>query len=600
MIADYVVDAFRDRKRLVALFVATSLGRTFASIAMVLMIQQFLSVVLGKGGRLAGVISHVFGSANVLWVMVGLLLIAFLAAPALECWNSIVTQRAVEVLELRLMERLIRHLLGLSVQYFDRRTHGDLIQALRQDVVQLRMMVSSWANVLLEGTLVAGMWCVLVWLSPSLLFWSLIVLPIVACPVVIFTTRRLRAVSEITRFTGYVLFDVILQVLTGIRVIKAYQAEETEARGGVDKARHFFAALLRAVRVRAFGKVMLESTGGLCFIVVLGLGTVQVARGTLTWAALLAFVMGTRALFTPLFNLYGDYLNIPTYHASMRRIDDLLTTRSLVTDRPKALPLAGGPELITFDRVSFSYGGNQVLHDISFEVRAGETVGIVGPSGTGKSTLLNLIVRFYDPAAGSVRFDGIDLRDLRLSTVYSQIAIVTQDPFLFATTVRENIRCGRPLATDAEVIEAAKGAFIHEEILGLPSGYDTLVGAGGRDLSRGQAQRINVARALLKSAPLLLLDEATSSLDSVAELQVQRSIDRLMQGRTSFVVAHRLSTLRNADRILVLDAGRSVGFGTHDELLRDCPLYRQLWALQNLGVPDSPQLATAPAENIEL
>jgi subfamily B ATP-binding cassette protein MsbA len=196
--------------------------------------------------------------------------------------------------------------------------------------------------------------------------------------------------------------------------------------------------------------------------------------------------------------------------------------------------------------------------------------------------LLNLLVRLYDPTFGSVCFDGVDLRQLQLGDIHDQVAIVAQEPFLFSTTARENIRCGRPAATDAEVEDAAKAAFIHEDILAMPSAYDTVIGVGGRQLSRGQAQRINVARAFVKNAPILLLDEATSSLDSVTEANVQEAIDRLLQTRTSFVIAHRLSTLRNANRLLVLDRGKCVGFGTHEELLRDCEIYRRLWDSQIL------------------
>jgi ABC-type multidrug transport system fused ATPase/permease subunit len=216
-------------------------------------------------------------------------------------------------------------------------------------------------------------------------------------------------------------------------------------------------------------------------------------------------------------------------------------------------------------------------------VRSGETIGIAGPSGVGKTTLLNLAARFYDPTRGAVRFDGTDLRRFRLADVYEKLAIVTQEPFLFATTVRDNIRVGRPDATDAEVEAAAKAAEMHDDIIGFVDGSDTAVGIGARPLSTGQAQRVNIARALLKNAPILLLDEATSSLDSLSEAKVQSAIDRLMEGRTTFVVAHRLSTLRSADRILVLDDGRCVGLGPHEALIATCPLYARMWETQQMG-----------------
>jgi ABC-type multidrug transport system fused ATPase/permease subunit len=291
------------------------------------------------------------------------------------------------------------------------------------------------------------------------------------------------------------------------------------------------------------------------------------------------------------------YVDLQVTRPSVARIAAFLATQPEIVDRPAAAPLACPPREIAFDRVSFSYGDEAVLRDVSFRVRAGETIGVVSPSGGGKSTLLGLLVRFYDARAGSVRFDDRDLRDVRLADLYSMVTLVPQEPFIFATTVRENIRCGRPSATDAEVEEAARAAYLHDEIAALPEGYGTRIGMGGRDLSGGQKQRLCIARALLKNAPILLLDEATSALDSVAEAEVQRAVERLMVGRTSFVVAHRLSTLRNADRILVLDKGSLAGFGPHEALLGDCPLYRTLWETQvSAAARAAPAAVAGPLE----
>jgi ABC-type multidrug transport system fused ATPase/permease subunit len=284
--------------------------------------------------------------------------------------------------------------------------------------------------------------------------------------------------------------------------------------------------------------------------------------------------------------------------AAVDRLGQLLDEQPDVRDIADALALSAPPRRITIDKLTFSYGDQPVLEELSFEISAGETIGIAGPSGSGKTTLLGLVARFYDPTSGAVRFDGTDLRAYRLQDVYHTLAIVTQEPFLFATSVRDNIRCGRPGASDAEVEAAARLAEIHDEILALPQGYGTALGIGGRIVSGGQAQRINVARAILKNAPLLLLDEATSSLDSIAEAKVQRAIDRLMEGRTSLIVAHRLSTLRHADRILVLDRGKAVGLGSHEALLRDCPLYRQMWETQLLG--EAEPRPARPAESAGL
>ena len=332
----------------------------------------------------------------------------------------------------------------------------------------------------------------------------------------------------------------------------------------------------------------MEALAGLSVVIVVLAGGFQVIDGKLSWPSLLAFVMAVRVMHTPLHLIHKQYVEIQTWHASVWRIADFLATKPQICDRDDALRFTSAPQTIACHNLGFAYDETDVLKDISFTVKAGETIGIVGPSGAGKTTLLNLLVRLYDPTCGQILFDGQNLQDLRLGDIYEKVAIVAQEPFLFATTVRENIRCGRPDAGDDEVESAARSACIHEEIVTMSEGYNTLVGIGGRDVSRGQAQRINVARAFLKNAPILLLDEATSSLDSVAEANVQQAIDRLLEARTSFVVAHRLSTLRNADRLLVLDQGRLVGLGSHDQLFSECKLYRQLWESQLLNHPTSP------------
>jgi ATP-binding cassette subfamily B protein len=258
---------------------------------------------------------------------------------------------------------------------------------------------------------------------------------------------------------------------------------------------------------------------------------------------------------------------------------------------------------LRFDRVSFGYrGGPLILKDLSLDVKAGQRVGIVGPSGAGKTTLVSLIARFYDPSSGRVLINGRDLREYRLADLYRHMAMVTQDPFVFGTSARDNIRYGCPDATDAEVEAAARAAEIHDDLVTLPEGYDTVLGVGGRLLSGGQVQRLSVARALLKNAPLLILDEATSSLDSISEVKVQAALERLMRGRTTIVIAHRLSTLRNADLIVVLDGGRAVGLGSHESLLGECRLYRELWDTQQFthASPSAPEASLGDRHDLVL
>lgn len=579
--AQHVVRLFRWEKRLIARFAATALGRSAASLAVILLIKEFLAGAVGTQEGLAASLGASLGSMGALWLTAGALFACYVTSALCAYDNQVTQQRIVKILELGMMERLIRHLLTLSVPFFDRQEPGDIIQAVRQDISELRQVVTGLANIVFEGLLAVALFVSALVLSPWLTLWGLIVLPCAVVPIYVIARRTLQR-SYTVRKTGYVLFDVILQLISGIRIIKAYRGEDLEARTGVECGRRYFDELIEMVRVRAMSTVVLESLAGLGIVVVIVVGGLAVMGEQLAWPSLLAFVMAMRALQGPLNNMNTHYVQVQMKGAAVQRLDELFRVVPEIRSRPGARRVGKPPSRIAFDSVTFAYGEQTVLDDVSFEVRAGETIGIVGPSGAGKTTLLNLLVRFYDPSAGAVRFDASDLRDLRLGDIYDQVAIVTQSPFLFAATVRDNIAYGRAQATQAEIEAAAEAAYVHDEILALPKGYDTVIGVGGRTLSGGQQQRINVARALLKDAPILLLDEATSALDSIAEAQVQQAIERLMEGRTSFVIAHRLSTLRNADQILVLDRGRLVGFAPHAELVRSCPIYAQIWEAQRL------------------
>ena len=589
----YLVSLFRRRKGLLLRFLATTVATSLLSMTAILLIREFLNGVLGNGGGLAAWVASTFGPATALWVVAALLIATYVASSLVTFDNQVTQQRIVKVLELGMMEKLIRHILGLSVPFFDRQSHGDIIQAIRIDVSQLRTVVLSMARLFLNLCIVTALFGAALLLSVRLTLWSLVVLPLAVIPIVL-TARRILARSFAVRRTGYVLYDVILQLLQGIRVIKVFQGEETEANAAIEKGRAYFDQLIEMVRVRSLASVYLGSLSGLGIVVVIVIGGFDVMNGRLEWPSLLAFLMALRSIHGPVNQVNSAYVSVKNHAAAVQRIGEILDARPEVVDVPNARPLVGGPTSIRFDEVSFRYDEETVLDQVSFEVTAGETIGIVGPSGAGKTTLLNLIARFYDPSSGRVLFDGRDLRDVRLSDLYSRIAVVTQDPFLFSASVADNIAFGRENASRADIEAAALAAGIHDEIRALPEGYDTKIGIGGHGLSGGQAQRVSIARALLKDAPILLLDEATSSLDSISEVRVQKAIDRLMEGRTTFIVAHRLSTLRNAGRLLVFDSGKLAGVGSHEELLNDCPLYGRLWSAQHVSSESETMVPPAP------
>ena len=578
-VGQFLFRAARMDRRLVARYVVASLARCGFSMAILLLMQQFLAGVLVGQQGLAGWLAAKLGQVASLWAVAGLLMLCFLGTSALTFEGQMVEQRIIRAFELGLLDRLVRHLLTLSVSFFDRQSHGDLIQAIRLDVTKARSAAAACARIGLESALAAGYVAGAVWMSPRLSGIVFLALPVLAAPLLLLARRATRRSFNMRRHAS-ALYDSVLQILRGIRVIKVFGGEETERAGIERQARSYFTECIEIARAESLSWMLLESVAGLSIVVVVIVGGFEVMHGRLNWPALLAFLLAARSLQSPLHNINAALIEVQSNVASVTRLAALFDERPEIADSASARPVAGGPEVVRFEGVGFQYHDQTTLDGVSFEVRRGEVLGIVGPSGAGKTTILSLLARFYDPHAGRVCWDGSDIRQIALAGLHGNIALVPQSPFLFSASAEDNIRAGRPAASEAEVIAAARAAEIHSEIEALPQGYRTQIGPGGRTLSEGQAQRINVARALLKNAPVLLLDEATSSLDSLSETKLQRAVHAAMQGRTTFVVAHRLSTLRHATRILVLQHGAVAGLGTHDELLAGCPLYAEMWHAQ--------------------
>lgn len=529
----------------------------------------------------------------VLLAAVGIVLVA--AAQGLfNFLRGYLAARVGEGVAFDLRNALYEKLQHLSFGYYDRAQTGQLMTRATNDVELVRMFIGFGflqflnAIVMLIATLV-----ILFRMDWQLASLSMLIMPLLAFAIVRFagTVRPIfmRVQQELSR-----LNTILQENLAGMRVVKAFAREPYEFRRFEEQNLALLGQNLRAIRAMAINLPLLFFAGGLGTVIVLGFGGFQVMGGRLSLGQLVAFSTYLGLLMMPIAMLGMILGMIARAGASAERVFEILDAQSEVTESPTARPLPPVRGEVTFEHVSFRYfGGEYVLRDVSFTARPGQMVALVGATGSGKTTIVNLIPRFYDPTEGRVLVDGIDVREVTLDSLRSQIGMVLQETTLFTGTIRENIAFGRPDATDEEIIAAAQAAEAHDFILSFPKGYDTPVGERGVTLSGGQKQRVAIARALLLDPRILILDDATSSVDVETEYQIQQALLRLMQGRTSFVIAQRMSTLRHADLILVLDRGRIVAQGTHEELLHESPIYADFYYLQTV---EDVELAPASLE----
>ena len=477
---------------------------------------------------------------------------------------------------------LFRHMQELSFDFYDQNRTGRLMARLTSDLFELTELAHHGPEDLLTSVLTI---CGALYVMGSIR-WQLAVIVALTIPVflvVVMTMRRRmsRASAAAKEKTGHINQE-IESSLSGVRTAKAFANEETES------ARFNAANELYKTSKREFHKAMGMFHSSVEFflcslnVIVVGVGGYYVMRGEMDYRDLITFNLYIASFVSPMRKLSGFSEMFANGFAGLNRFVDIMRTEPTVQDKPDAARLRDVRGRITVNQVSFAYEGDlDVLHDVTLDVQPGETIAIVGPSGGGKTTLCQLIPRFYDVDSGSISIDGQDLRDVTQKSIHENIGIVQQEVFLFADTVFENIRYGKPNATLDEVIEAAKKAEIYEDIVAMPQGFDTYVGERGTLLSGGQKQRIAIARIFLKNPPILILDEATSALDSVTEAKIQRAFDNLSVGRTTLIIAHRLSTIRNASRIVSVADGIITECGTHEELVGTGGVYSQLYTTQN-------------------
>ena len=543
-----------------------------AILALTMLIPQFLRWIIDTGikGQRLDVLT---------WSVLSLLGLTIIKG-IFNYFQGMLSEKASQNVAYDLRNDIQKKLTQLSFSFHDQSETGELLSRAVQDVERVRFLTGRASMRIIDGVLMLFFTMVVM----LIMDYRLALLILVTMPLLVFQALRFgirfRPLSLQVQKQLAVLTTTVEQNLRGARVVKAYAQEDAEVNRFVAENDNWFNLSQRAASMQAINLPLLFLIANLGNVAIVLYGGSRVISNTLTIGVIIAFISYLGQLIEPVRRLGLIIPAVAIAGSAAERIFDILDTVSDVKDEQGATPLGNISGRVSFENVSFSYGSRRVLKDISFEVQPGQTVALLGSTGSGKSSIINLIPRFYDPASGRILVDGEDIRHVTLQSLRSQIGIVLQDSTLFTGTIRENIAFGSENANDEQIIAASRAAQAHEFILSTPLGYDTKVGERGVTLSGGQKQRLAIARALLMDPRILILDDATSSVDTETEHLIQQAFSRLVQGRTTFVIAHRLSTVKNADLILVLDAGRITASGTHATLLETSHLYRTIYNQQ--------------------
>ncbi len=531
--------------------------------------------------------SSIFGQLGIidlqmqLYMLAIITLVIWVLESLFEYAYKLLWRNLAQTIEHQIRMDAYSHLQKFEMEFFENQQSGRLLAILNDDVNQLERFLDIGANELIQVTVTAvTIMTAFFILSPEVAWMAALPVPFIVWFSVKFQKKLENRYADVRDKVG-ILNVRLANNLTGIATIKSYATEQLEEERIREASEAYRQSNKRAIALSSAFSPLIRMIIVIGFTLMLIFGGIQVLEGRLEVAAYSVMIFLTQRLLWPLTRLGETFDQYQRAMASTNRIFGLLDMPVTLKSGKKRLPVEHVLGAISFESVKFQYKGRDVLFDgLNVDIKPGETVAFVGSTGAGKSTIVKLLLRFYDTQEGRIALDGTDIRELNTQDLRRAIGFVPQDTFLIDGTVRENIAYGKPDATMEEIIEAAKIAEIHDEIMALPQGYDTLVGERGQKLSGGQRQRIAIARAVLKNPPILVLDEATSSVDNETEAAIQRSLDKIILGRTTILIAHRLSTIRNADRIFVLENGKIVEEGTHDQLIAKRGVYAALWAVQ--------------------